>query len=419
MKKQQHDILIVGAGPAGLMAAGQAANNGAKVLVLEKMPKPARKLFITGKGRCNLTNTAEILEFINHFGKNGRFLRQAFSTFFNYDLMDFFKNLGVEIALERGGRVFPKSGKALEIVDALVKWVKISGAIVKTNQTVTKLNLQDKKIVSVENALKEIYTAKTFIVTTGGLSYPLTGSSGDGYEWAKKVGHNINQLRPALVPLESNEIPKNQFTDLNLRNIKATVFIQNKKQTTEFGELVFTETGISGPIILTLSGLIVDALNDKKEVFISLDLKPALDEQKLDKRILRDIDKNRNNNFRTLLNGFLPMKLIPMCMKQTGIPPHKKVNQISGKERITFRNWLKNYKINITGYRPIDEAIITAGGIDLKEIDPKTMVSKLVENLYFAGEILDLHGNTGGFNLQAAFSTGYVAGLAAAKQPLA
>jgi len=410
----RYDIIIVGGGAAGLLAAGFAAASGRDVIVLEKMARAARKLRITGKGRCNLTNMAETADFIDHFGKDGRFLRQAFSRFFNEDLINFFESIGVPCITERGGRVFPKSGKAPEVVDALIKWAKKSGVTLETTATVSSLIIENDTVSGVKLKNGDSYFSKKVIVATGGKSYPLTGSTGDGYSLAKSAGHNIVPPRPALIPLISETIPKKMLKDLNLKNINATLLIDGKRKKDIFGELVFTDKGVSGPVILTLSGIAVDALDQAKKVTISIDLKPALDETKLDTRLLRDFDKNGKINFRTFLNSLLPMKLIPVCIDSLNIPKEKLLHQISAKERRRLGDWLKHFKLTITGYHPIDEAIVTAGGINLKEIDPKTMESKLLKNLYFAGEILNLNGDTGGYNLQAAFSTGYLAGTSAA-----
>ena len=407
-----HDVIVIGGGAAGLMAAGVAAEQGRRVLLIEKMEQPARKLRITGKGRCNLTNMRPVPEFIEHFGRDGRFLRQAFARFFSGELIEFFEGLGVPVVHERGERVFPKSGKAPDVARALVGWVKSSGVEVVTRESVTQLVVNEGHMVGVRTNREKLRSADQVILTTGGSSYPLTGSSGEGYDLARAVGHKIVPLRPALVPLESRSVPQDALADLNLRNVSARVLVNGKKKAEQFGELTFTATGVSGPMVLTVSSLAVDALGAGQTVELVLDLKPALDDQKLDARLLRDIAADSNQDFRTLLNGLLPMKLIPFCLEQTGVPGSRKLHELKGAERQALRRWLKECRFTIDGHRPMAEAIVTAGGVALKEVDPRTMESKVVKGLFLAGEVLDLAGDTGGYNLQAAFSTGWLAGMA-------
>lgn len=412
-------IIVIGGGTAGLMAAGQAASKGANVILLEKMPRPGRKLRITGKGRCNITNDTPLDEFLNHFGKNGQFLKTAFYKFFVLGLLQFLKSLNIETVTERGNRIFPASNQAQDVVDALVEWVKQKGVILRTKSKVEELIVVDGKICGTtffnhETSKKETIFADSVILATGGMSYPLTGSTGDGYRLAKSVGHSVVPIRPALVPLVTSGDTAQKLQGLSLRNVTANLWIDGKKQVSEFGEMLFTHFGLSGPIILTLSKQAADALSKKKKVMISIDLKPALDEQKLDARLLRDFEYHGKMKFRKLLHKLLPPKLIHVCMEQTGISPDKTGNQITADERKRLRIWLKNFRLEIIGHRPISEAIITAGGIDLKEINPKTMESKVVKGLYFAGEVMDIDADTGGYNLQAAFSTGYLAGISAA-----
>lgn len=406
-------VIVVGAGAAGLMAAGQAAQMGAEVLVLEKMPKPGLKLRITGKGRCNLTNIAPLPEFIEHFRPNGKFLRQAFSRFFSQDLIAFFNELGVETVIERGGRVFPASNQADEVIGKLGNWV-IGLAKIRTNCAVKKLLVEKGQVVDVTAQLKssdlEDFRADRVIIATGGKSYPGTGSTGDGYELAKSVGHTIITPRPALVPLETKGDFANRLQGLSLKNVTAKVIIKGKKRAEAFGEMLFTHFGVSGPIILSLSKMCVDALLAQEKVAISIALKPALDDQQLDQRILRDLNQYGKKQFQNILKLLLPQKLIPICTELTGIDPEKSGNQISSDERKQLCHWLKDFQLEVTGYRSFSEAIITAGGVNLKEIDPRTMESRLVKGLYFAGEVLDIDADTGGYNLQAAFSTGWVAG---------
>jgi hypothetical protein len=396
------------------MAAGQAALCGADVMLLEKKMMPGRKLRITGKGRCNLTNIAEVSDFIKHFGRNGKFLRQAFARFFSSDLLDFFNDIGLDIKIERGGRVFPESDKAQDVVDALMQWIGRLNVRLHAETRVNKLITNAGRVSGIVTDAKRAIEAEAVIITTGGLSYPLTGSTGDGYGLAKSVGHTIIRTRPSLVPLEIEEKIPNHLIGLRLKNVNAALYINGKKKTEEFGEMEFTENGLDGPIILTLSRYAVDALDEDKEVELSIDLKPALDHNKLDARLLRDIDQHGKMHFNNLLKELLPMQLIPTCIEAVQIPPDKSAHQISSEERKRLRVWLKDYRMQINGHGSYDEAIVTAGGVSLKEVNPRTMESTLVKGLYFAGEVLDLDGDTGGYNLQEAFSTGWLAGKSSA-----
>ena len=407
-------VIVVGAGAAGLMAAGQAAEAGARVLLLEKMECPGRKLRIAGKGRCNLTNVAPLEDFLAHFGPNGCFLRQAFARFFTPDLVAFFEGLGVRTVTERGGRVFPASGQAQDVVDALVRWVRRCGVTLHTRSPVVRLLTEGKRVIGVRVADGRTYPSDAVIVATGGASYPATGSTGDGYRLAEAVGHTIVPIRPALVPLETAGDVAPRLQGLSLRNVTARLLVDGRERAAGFGEMLFTHFGVSGPIILALSRQAVDALREGKRVAIAIDLKPALDEQILDARLLRDLDTHGKRHFRTLLKGLLPAKLIPVCIDLVGIPPDKAAHQITAKERARLRTWLKDFRLEVSGHRPLAEAIVTAGGVALNEVDPRTMGSRLIEGLYFAGEVLDLDADTGGYNLQAAFSTGWVAGRSAA-----
>ncbi|MBE9468600.1 MAG: NAD(P)/FAD-dependent oxidoreductase [Bacteroidetes bacterium] len=417
---QKYDIIVIGGGPAGLMAAGRAAELGAETILIEKNNRIGRKLSITGKGRCNITNSLELADFLKHFNNQGRFLRNSFSSFFSNDLIEFFNNLGLETVVERGGRVFPKSEKAVDVVDVLKKWCYRSGVEIKSNCEVKQLIINEEKLEGVkvfnktDNRTNQFF-AKTVIVATGGVSYPRTGSTGDGYRFAKSVGHKIIPVRPSLVPLEVEQGFCDKLNELNLKNVSVSVWVNNKKETEAFGELTFTDFGISGPTILSLSKTVVDALNKKNSVKINIDLKPALDNNKLDTRLIRELNNNGKNQFKDILKTLLPLKLIPVCSELTGIPTDKLCNQINSKDRKKLRIWLKDFSLDIKSARPISEAIITAGGVDLKEIDKKTLSSKLNYNLFFAGEVLDIDADTGGYNLQAAFSTGRLAGEEAVK----
>jgi predicted Rossmann fold flavoprotein len=411
-------VIVVGAGAAGLMAAGQATVLGAETLLLEKMDRPGRKLRITGKGRCNLTNVVPLPEFIARFGPNGRFLRQAFSRFLAPDLVAFLEELGVQTVTERGGRIFPASGKAQDVVDALVHWVIKSGVTLQTRSPVERLLVEGERVVGVQVSRASsglVYRAEAVIIATGGASYPATGSTGDGYRLAGSVGHTIVPIRPVLVPLETAGDVAPRLQGLSLRNVAIRLWINGKKRAEAFGEMMFTHFGVSGPMILYLSKQVVDALRAGQRVSLSIDLKPALDEHKLDARLLRDLDAHGKQQLRNLLKKLLPSKLIPVCVDLTGIPPDKVAHQITAQERKQLRTWLKDFRLEVTGYRSFEEAIVTAGGVDTREVNPRTMASRLVEGLYFAGEVLDVDANTGGFNLQAAFSTGWVAGRSAAR----
>jgi predicted Rossmann fold flavoprotein len=412
---KEFDVIVVGAGAAGLMAAGQAAAAGAKTLLLEKMDQPGRKIFITGKFRCNLTNTAPIPEFIDHFGKNGRFLRQAFHRYFSEDLLAFFQTQGVPTIIERGGRVFPKSGQSKDVVQALERWCRSQKVNLKTYAPVDSLVIQDGKIQGVRTPDQE-YRAKAVIVTTGGASYPGTGSTGDGYKLARDAAHTIISVHPALVPLVTTGDIAQRLQGLSLRNVAVTLWLNGKKVDQKFGEMLFTHFGVSGPIILTLSRTAVRGLRANQKVALSIDLKSALDELKLDTRLVRDLNANGKKQFHTFLKGLLPQKMIPVCSDLVQISGDKLCHQINAKERKKLLHWLKNFQLEISDHRSFRHAIVTAGGVNTKEISPKTMESKLVAGLYFAGEVLDVDADTGGFNLQAAFSTGWLAGKSAAEK---
>ncbi len=412
---REYQVIVVGGGAAGLMAAGQAAQLGAETLLLEKMNRPGRKLGIAGKGRCNLTNVAPLSEFIAHFGPKGRFLRHAFSQFFAPELVAFFEELHVRTVTERGGRVFPVSGEAQDVVDALVRWVGERGVTLLTRSPVAGLVVEKGRVVGVRTSQGRVYRGTSVTIATGGASYPATGSTGDGYRLAESAGHTIVPIRPALVPLETAGDIAPRLQGLSLRNVTVRMWVSGKRQAEIFGEMLFTHFGLSGPIILSLSRQVVDALRLGQRVILSIDLKPVLDEHKLDARLLRDLTAHGKQKFRTLLKELLPSKLIPICTDLTGISPDKLAHQITAKERKRLRMWLKDFPLEVTGYQPFTEAIVTAGGVDTREVDPRTMASRLVEGLYFAGEVLDVDADTGGYNLQAAFSTGWVAGRSASR----
>ena len=415
-------VIVIGGGAAGLMAAGQASLAGAEVLILEKKPRPGLKLRITGKGRCNLTNTAEITDFIAHFNAGGKFLRSSFSRFFVDDLIAFFNRIGVATNIERGGRVFPEDNDAAKVVEALVKWAKGSRVKIQNYARVESLVIEGGSVTAVK--MRPVSRTKkeplqtipvdAVIIATGGSSYPATGSTGDGYALAKALGHDVIPARPALVPIETKGDTAMRLQGLSLRNVSVRLLVDGKKKAEQFGEMIFTHFGLSGPIVLTLSGKTVDSLRAKSKVELAIDLKPALDEAKLDQRLIRDIEQSGKKLLSSILKELMPRKLIPVCAEQASIDPEKPANQISAKERKRLVSWLKDFRFTANGYRPFEEAIITAGGVSTKQVNSKTMESKLVKGLYFAGEVIDIDADTGGFNLQAAFSTGYVAGLASA-----
>jgi len=407
------DVIVIGAGPAGLIAAGRAGELGAKVLVLEKMKKEGMKLLITGKGRCNITNDSYMSNYFKRIYPNGRFLKYAFSQFFTKDIINLLNNNGVETVVERGDRVFPKSNMSADVLSALLLYTKNNNVVISRNCNVTKLLLENDRIKGVEcryNNEKRIINAKSVILCSGGKSYPATGSSGDGYKLAQAVGHKIETLRPALVPLETKGDMAKKLMGVSLKNSNVIAWVNNKKQKEEFGELLFTHFGLSGPSILTLSRFVVDELMKNNKVEISIDLKPALNEQKLDNRLIRDLNDNGKKQIENIFKLWLPSKMIPVFLEAAKIDPVKIGHQINAKERGRIKNLMKNLRFEISGYRPFKEAIITAGGICTNEIDSKTMESKIIKNLYFAGEIIDLDAETGGYNLQIAYSTAWIAG---------
>lgn len=402
-------IIIIGGGAAGLIASATAAKRGEDVTVIEKNSRPARKVMITGKGRCNVTNACfDLDDLINNVVTNKRFMYSAFSSFMPYNTIALIEEMGVPTKIERGNRVFPESDKAVDIVDALVKNAKQSG--VKFVQgTVTSFNAENNVIKSVNLADGTTVDGDAFAICTGGMSYQSTGSTGDGYTLAESVGHTVTDIEPALISLVASNgfVPKLQ--GLSLRNISIRLFDGEKEVYSDFGEMLFTHYGVSGPVILSASSHMTHPKEHKYKIVI--DLKPALDEQTLDKRIQRDFADNTNKDFINSLSKLLPNKLIPVIVKLSGIEPSEKVNQITKTQRQNLVHLLKNFTVNIGDFRPINEAIITSGGVDVKEINPKTMGSKIIDNLYFAGEVIDVDAYTGGFNLQVAFSTGYLCGM--------
>ena len=411
-----NNVIVIGAGAAGMMAAIIAAENGASVTILEKMPRVGKKLLITGKGRCNITNIADIKELIKNMHGNGSFLYSSFHNFSNNDLIDFFENLGVKTKVERGGRVFPESDKAIDVVDALLRKMDSLEIRILKDVAVKNIIKEDNKVTAVVDKKGLVYQADKIIVATGGASYPATGSSGDGYVIAEKLGHTITPIKPSLVPLETEEDWVKIAQGLSLKNVKASIIVDDKKVTEDFGEMLFTHYGVSGPIILSLSKIVAENLTENEIVELSINLKPALSFEKLHNRVQRDFEKFSKKQIKNALNELLPSKLIDIIIDLSYINPDKMINQITKEERLRLVEQIMDLRLTITKTRPVAEAIVTAGGVSIKEINPKTMESKIIEGLYFAGEIVDVDGYTGGYNLQAAFSMGYIAGKAVAMQ---
>lgn len=409
MNRKKTKTIVIGGGAAGLMAAGRAAECGAQVLLLEKMGQTGRKIGISGKGRCNLTNSAELTEFISHFGKNGKFLRHCFNFFFTSDLVAFFEDKGLSLETERGGRIFPRSGRALDVVRALNQWLNKQNVSVKKESPVTSIIVQGNRVTGVICSGKKL-SCDTVILATGGKSYPRTGSTGDGYRLATELGHALAPLRPALVPLECRDKKVTRLAGLNLKNISVRLYINDKRKGQEFGEISFTTTGVSGPVALTLSGMVVDYLKEADRVSLSIDLKPGLSDKQLANRLIRDFEKRSGEPVSSLLRGLIPSQLIDICLESCGIPSDIDTSAFPAKTRKRLAVWLKNFRFDISGFRGFNEAIITAGGVSLKEVNPKTMESKRIKGLFIVGELLDIQADTGGYNLQAAFSTGWLAG---------
>ncbi len=420
MSKEKHwDVVVVGGGAAGLIAAGRAAEIGASVLLVEKNNMLGKKILISGKGRCNVTNAGELEELIAAFGRNGKFLHSAFSVFSNKDCINFFQSLGIPLKTERGKRVFPESDASGDIIDALVKYVKKHQVVIKMQAALKSIICLENRAIGIQLASGDIVKAKKVILATGGSSYPGTGSTGEGYSIARKLGHTITAIKPSLVPLVTSDEWVPQLQGLALKNVQLSIVGSKKKEHTIFGEMLFTHFGVSGPIVLTLSKQVQEMLNKNGQpVSLAIDLKPALSDEKLDQRIQRDFEKYQRKQITNGLTDLLPNALIPVILELAEIDVAKFVHQITREERLRILDKLKNLIITVTKTRPLTEAIVTAGGISLKEVDPRTMESKLIKGLFFAGEILDVDGITGGFNLQAAFSTGYLAGLMAGQGSL-
>lgn len=402
-------VVVVGGGPAGMTAAIAAAENGHDVLLLEQNEKLGKKLYITGKGRCNITNACETEELFLNVTKNAKFLYSAFYTYDNSRVMQFFEENGLALKTERGNRVFPVSDHSSDVIATLQKVLKEKGVETCLNTKVVKI-LTDKEMVCgvcLENGDKIRLDA--LVIATGGFSYQSTGSTGDGYRFAKELGHNVTELSPALVPFCTKEDYVKELQGLSLKNVTVSVYRKNKKVYEDFGEMLFTHFGVSGPLILSASSRIPGNIANE-ELFMEIDLKPALTKEQLDKRILRDFEESQNKQFKNAIPKLLPLKMIPVVIELSGIQPEKKVNEITKEERERLVMTIKHFPVTITGLRDFNEAIITRGGVSVKEINPSTMESKKIRHLYFAGEVMDVDAVTGGFNLQIAWSSGYLAG---------
>lgn len=408
-------IVVVGGGAAGMLAAIECARNGAEVTLYEKNERLGKKLFITGKGRCNLTNACDMEDLLKSVMRNHKFMYSSFQNFNNWEALGFFEELGVTTKIERGNRVFPASDHSSDVIKALENELQSQGVTVVLNQKVEKINQNQEKITGVTLANGKKVSADAVIVATGGLSYPRTGSTGDGFIFAKQLGHKVTETSPALVPLVTKEDWVTSLQGLSLRNVAIEIKKERKVLFEGFGEMLFTHYGVSGPLILSASSVILDQLK-KSHLTLVIDLKPALSEEQLDERILRDFSEGKNKQFKNVLGNLLPAKLIPVVIELSGISPEKKVNEINKKERRKLLETLKMLTITITDVRGYEEAIITRGGVDVKEISPSTMESKKMKNLYFIGEVLDVDAVTGGFNLQIAWSTAMAAARAASKE---
>ena len=412
------NVIVVGGGAAGMMAAIFAARNGQNVTLLEKNEKLGKKIFITGKGRCNITNASEIEDLFSAVISNPKFLYSGFYSFTNDQVIHFFEELGVATKIERGNRVFPVSDHSSDVIAALAREMQHLKVKVQLHCEVKELLINnEKEIKGVRLANGKKMTADAVVVATGGISYPSTGSTGDGYRFARNCGHKVTELFPSLVPMEVKEWYAKELHGHTIKKIEIHNTDANKKHYDEFGEMLFTHYGVTGPVILSASSIVGKTL-EKKELVLHIDLKPALAEEQLDKRLLREFEANHNKQFKNAIDSLLPAKLRPVIIELSGIEEEKKVHEITKEERLNLLRLIKDFHMTLTGLRGYNEAIITKGGISVKEIDPGTMESKLIKNLYFAGEVLDLDAVTGGYNLQIAWSTGYLAGISAGQDKL-
>ena len=410
-------VIIVGGGPAGMMAAIKAANDGNKVYIYEKNSSLGRKLLITGKGRCNITSSLDMDDFIKNIPGNGRFLYSAFQGFKNIDIIEMLNKNGLKVKEERGNRYFPVTDRAQDVLDVFIKELKTNNVQIRTSSPVKRVIVENGACIGIELESGEKINGDKVIIATGGKSYPLTGSTGDGYKMAEEVGHTITNIKASLVPLTADENVCRSMQGLSLRNVKIEIKDVEKNKTIydDFGEMLFTHFGVSGPTILSASAHLlrykdIERLLKENKIKLLIDLKPALDREALDARILRDFNEFKNKDFKNSLDKLLPKKMIEEFIILSKINENKKINEITKEERRRIVELLKNFEVVLKGFRPIEEAIVTSGGINIKEIDPKTMESKIIKNLFFAGEVIDVDAYTGGFNLQIAYSTGYAAG---------
>ncbi len=407
-------IVVVGGGPAGMMAAVRASQLTKDITLIEKNPTLGKKLLLSGKGRCNLTNVNELDSFLERFPKNGQFLRDAFKHFFNNDLMDFFEKRGLKLRVERQGRVFPVTDRANSVKEVLENELNKNNVNMVYKTKIKEMLVEKGEVKGLLTAGKKIIPAKRVILATGGVSYSFTGSTGEGIKMAQGLNHSVSQIRPGLVPLEIKQRYPRLLEGLTLKNI-CLKFSNGKKDIfSEIGELLFTGFGVSGPLVLSLSGQIVDWLEAREKVYVEIDLKPALSREKLDLRLLRELNANSKKSIKNILSGLLPRRMVNVFIDIAKIDPDKKASHFTQKDRRDLASLFKGLRLDIIRSRPIEEAMITMGGISLKDINPRTMESRLIRGLYFAGEMIDVHADTGGFNLQAAFSTGYLAGESAA-----
>ncbi len=403
----KYDLIVIGGGPAGMIAAAGAGENGAQVLLVEKNPRLGNKLLITGKGRCNITNKIEnVRDLVSYFGSEGKFLYSAFSSFGVVEVIDFFEKRGLELKTERGGRVFPVSDKSSDVLDVLLRYLEESKVKIKTNTQVKKINKKEGEITNIELLSGETMEAEKYLIATGGKSYPGTGSSGDGYSWARDLGHKVVNPIPSLSPIILKEEFVKELEGLSLKNVEISLFKNKKKIDSRFGEALFTSDGMSGPIILDMSKKMKQ--EEDGVLILKIDFKPALDFQELEKRILGDFREMSNKMFKNSLDKLLPQKLIPIIIRLSGVDAEKKVNAITRGERRKVIHLIKEFELEYKELFGFNKAIITAGGVDLSEINPQTMQSKIIKNLFFAGEVLNIDGPTGGFNLQVSWSTGFL-----------
>jgi len=407
-------IVVVGAGPAGMMAAIRAGALQQSVILIEKNPIVGKKLLLSGKGRCNLTNSCDFDAFLTRFSKNSQFLRDAFNKFFNRDLMEFFEQRGLPLKIERQMRVFPVTDSSASVVKVLMEELKKNHVVIQYKTTVRDLLIKDRKVAGVLLVGGKVLPADRVIIATGGMSYAFTGSTGQGFLMAQKAGHGVSALKAGLVPLVVKDRDIRSLEGLTLKNIRLIFRDKNKEIVSEIGELLFTGFGISGPLVLTLSGKVIDLLEVSKEVSALIDMKPALSSEQLDSRLLREFKDNATKSIKNTLKTLLPKSMIDIVIHRAKIDPDKKANQVTSLERLNLLSLLKGFHLTVTGALPIEEAMVTRGGVSLKDINPRTMGSRVVEGLFFAGEMIDVDADTGGFNLQAAFSTGYLAGESSA-----